>query len=597
MKKQIFYILPILAVLACGRGHEMRSWQRVDLPQGFADSHILSIDNKDGRTLIGTYGRGALLSDTAGSNWAIFDTSKGLSWNFILGGDWSPGSSGEGDYIILATLGDGLNISTDGGKSWERYGFNFFGIEYLYTVDAIIQGDRKLVPTADGLVIFEDSIQTWRAIMEKEGMSSQYIYDIAVQGETIALGTLHGFSISYDGGQTWRNSSPNSRMTSSGLPACKVRAVAFKGDLFYAGCDNGLYFSSDNGGSWARLGEGKLSSDFVHDLVFAPDSRLWIATYKEVAMYEPDKKKWRIYNTEHGLPKGSINCLGITDDGEVLAGTNEGLYILAAKIPEKKAPIEPMAKFAQTEEPAHQWMLRPVSPDEQNCKDQTYLYGSTMGGNFRQHQGNEYNNPEGVPLLAVDSGEIVYTDTSIGHTVLKCDTNADTIAIYAHYHHQHEIFKKVGDRVAKGEPIGTGGKKGNVTNEKLHFEVAVSPRDSAKDSVSTTRNSELWVQPLPGCGTIVGNLVDGKGNNVPGARIYGITKPIPTETPFSFAETYMDKVHPSETYGENFLIGDVPAGDYILRGEFGLGVAVFEVHVEPGKVTRVKMPFVEDTTG
>ncbi|OGC93311.1 MAG: hypothetical protein A2W25_05345 [candidate division Zixibacteria bacterium RBG_16_53_22] len=141
------------------------------------------------------------------------------------------------------------------------------------------------------------------------------------------------------------------------------------------------------------------------------------------------------------------------------------------------------------------------------------------------------------------------------------------------------------------------GKKGNVTNEHLHFEVAVSPRDSAKDSVSTTRNSELWVQPLPGCGTIVGNLTDSKGNNVPGARIHGITKPIPTETPFSFAETYMDKVHPSETYGENFVIGDVPAGDYILRGEFGLGVAVFEVHVEPGKVTRVKMPFVEDTTG
>jgi murein DD-endopeptidase MepM/ murein hydrolase activator NlpD len=583
MKRQIFYILPLLALLSCERGNKMKSWQPVELPQGYADSHILSIDIRDGRTLIGTYGRGALLSDQVGTGWTVFDTSKGLSWNFILGGDW------QGDYIILATLGDGLNISSDGGKTWERFGYNFFGIEYLYTVDAIIQGNRKLVPTADGLVIFEDSIQTWRAITEKEGLASQYIYDIAVQGDTIALGTLHGFSISYDGGRTWRNFSPNGRVTADSLLACKVRAVAFRGDFLYAGCDDGLYFSADNGASWSSLGADKLSSEFIHDLVFDNNGRLWIATYKEVASYKPDEQKWRIYNSEHGLPESSINCLGITDDGEVLAGTNEGLYMLVVPIPERKVPAKPMAEYLTTEEPTHQRMLRPVSPDEQNCKDQTYLYGSTMGGNFRQHQGNEYNNPEGVPLLAVDSGEIVYTDTSIGHTVLKCDTKVDTITIYAHYHHQHEIYKKAGDRVEKGEPIGTVGKKGNVTNEHLHFEVAVSPRDSAKDSVTTTRNSELWVQPLPGCGTIVGNLVDSSGNNVPGARIYGITKPIPTETPFSFAETYMDKVHPSETYRENFAIGDVPAGDYILTAGVGGQNSRVKVHVEPGKFTRVRM--------
>jgi murein DD-endopeptidase MepM/ murein hydrolase activator NlpD/photosystem II stability/assembly factor-like uncharacterized protein len=583
MKRQIFYILPLLALLACGGKSEMKTWQRVELPQGYTDSHILSIDIRDSQMLIGTYGRGALLSDRSGSAWTVLDTSKGLSWNFILGGDWND------DYIILATLGDGLNISPDGGKTWNRYGFNFFGIEYLYTVDALIHGKQKLVPTADGLVIFEDSIQNWRAITEKEGLASQYIYDIASQGDTIALGTLHGFSISYDNGLNWKNFSPNGRFTSDSLPACKVRAVAFRGELLYAGCDDGLYVSSDNGGSWARLGEDILSSEFIHDLVFDNRGKLWIATYKEVASYDPKKQEWAVFTSEYGLPEGSINCLGVTNAGVVLAGTHHGLYRLAkGKKPGKKIELPvPTKSFTETEEPIHQWMLRPVAPDEQSGKDQTYLYGSTMGGNFRQHQGNEYNNPEGVPLLAVDSGEIVYTDSSIGHTVLKCDTKVGTTTIYAHYHHQHEIFKNVGDRVTKGDKIGTIGKKGNVTNEHLHFEVAVSPRDSAKDSVSTTRNSELWVQPLPGCGTIVGNLVDTKGNNVPSARIYGVIKPIPTETPFSFAETYMDKVHPSESYGENFVIGDVPAGDYTLSYEFDPWR--YEVHVDAGKVTRVRM--------
>jgi murein DD-endopeptidase MepM/ murein hydrolase activator NlpD len=602
MKNHLSYILPLLLLFCCGRGDEMKYWRPVFLP-GAKSSHILSVNLKRDKALIGTYGGGALLisadillepsskeptSPSAykgieGKNWVLFDTSKGLSWNFILGGDW------HGDYIILAMLGDGLNISNDGGETWQRYGFNFFGIEYLYTVDAVIQGNRKLVPTADGLVIFEDSIQAWRAITEKEGLASQYIYDMAVSGDMIALGTLHGFSISRDGGKTWQNHSPNGRMTSDLLPACKTRAVAFRGDFLYAGCDDGLYISSDNGASWSRLGADKLRSEFIHDLIFDNKGRLWIATYKEVASFDPGKQLWELYSKEDGLPDGSINCLGIAEGGVVLAGTHHGLFRLAeGKKPGPKVELPvPTKEFFETEEPVHQWMLRPVAPDEQNDKDQTYLYGSTMGGNFRQHQGNEYNDPEGVPLLAVDDGEIVYTDTSIGHTVLKCDTKVDTTTIYAHYHHQHEIFKKVGDRVNRGDRIGTIGKKGNVTNEHLHFEVAVSARDSARDSISTTRNSELWVQPLPGCGTIVGNLVDRDGNNVPGARIYGITKPVPTETPFSFAETYMGKVHPSEIYGENFVIGDVPEGDYILTYEFSSWK--YKVHVEPGKITRVRM--------
>ena len=89
----------------------------------------------------------------------------------------------------------------------------------------------------------------------------------------------------------------------------------------------------------------------------------------------------------------------------------------------------------------------------------------------------------------------------------------------------------------------------------LHFEVATSETGSQLDSVSTTRNSELWVKPLPGCGTIVGIVVDSESKPVGGARIYGVTKPGPTETPFSFAETYRDKVHPDSLYQENFVSG------------------------------------------
>ena len=90
-----------------------------------------------------------------------------------------------------------------------------------------------------------------------------------------------------------------------------------------------LYLSTDKGNSWSRLGQKELSSEFIHDLVFDKSNNLWIATYKEAACYNPQSDTWQIINV--GLPGGSINCLGVTEDDEILAGTNYGLYKLTSK--------------------------------------------------------------------------------------------------------------------------------------------------------------------------------------------------------------------------------------------------------------------------
>ncbi len=567
-------------LVSCGQ--EMDSWQRMNLPEGYGDSHILSIDVKDGGILLGTFGRGALFGNNGGANWAVYDTGNGLSWNFIHGGDWKD------DYMILATLGDGLNISEDGGKSWERYGYNFFGIEYLYTVGAKISNGMKYVPTADGLVVF-DSITDWRAMAERELLVSQYIYDMKIEGDTIVLGTLHGLSVSRDGGGKWTAlSPPNGKRDMLRKALCKVLAVEFRGDDIFAGCDDGLYHSSDNGNTWQRLGKDILASPFIHDLAIDSENNLWVATYKEIASYNLGFHGWKTFDISDGLPGGSINCLGITSAGEILAGTHHGLYRLEKghPVPATVKPVD--AEFSEAEEPVHQWMLRPVAPENQNLKDQTYLYGSTMGGNFRQHQGNEYNAPEGTPLLAVDDGVIVFINKGIGHSVLKCDRKEGDFYVYAHYHHQNEIRRKIGDKVKRGDIVGAIGKKGNVTNEHLHFEVSLSTVDDSNEK-SHTRNPELWVESLPGTGTIAGLLTDSDGNPVGGARIYGVTKPIPTESPYSFSETYQDKVQPDESYGENFVIGDVPPGEYTLSCDHDGKSAAVKVRVEAGMITKVEM--------
>ena len=73
-----------------------------------------------------------------------------------------------------------------------------------------------------------------------------------------------------------------------------------------------------------------------------------------------------------------------------------------------------------------------------------------------------------------------------------------------------------------------------------------------------------WIAPLPGTGVVAGQVWDGRGQPARQARIYGLTKAEPQETPFSYVETYGELAHSDPAYQEHFAVGDVPPGDYTL---------------------------------
>jgi hypothetical protein len=166
--------------------------------------------------------------------------------------------------------------------------------------------------------------------------------------------------------------------------------------------------------------------------------------------------------------------------------------------------------------------------------------------------------------------------------------------LYSIYYHNSSLAVKVGDRVKTGQVIARVGNTGRATNDHLHFELAASPTDSIGAIVDSlqrfppyTVNPELWLEPLPGTGIVAGQVFDASGSPVPQARIFGLAKRDPIETPFSYVETYGDKAHSHPLYGEHFAVTDVPEGSYTVGTEIG-GKKVFrKVVVEPGKLTWV----------
>jgi len=252
--------------------------------------------------------------------------------------------------------------------------------------------------------------------------------------------------------------------------------------------------------------------------------------------------------------------------------------------------------------PRHTWFRRPIALTDQPYIDQTYRFGSTMGGNFQPHQGVEFNNGDGTPVHAIGSGVVVHAGPAEAGALTvaikhdrKLTADGRRLSVFSVYFHNSKLLVHVGDRVKTGDVISLVGNTGRATNDHLHLEVHASPFDSIRLIVDPAvryppynTNPELWIDPLPGTGMVAGQVWDSAGQPVQRTRIYGVVKPEPRETPFSFIETYGPRNHSDPVYHEHFAISDVPPGEYVLGVEIG-GKRVFRrVKVEPGKLTWVE---------
>ncbi len=239
--------------------------------------------------------------------------------------------------------------------------------------------------------------------------------------------------------------------------------------------------------------------------------------------------------------------------------------------------------------------------------DPTYLYGTTRFNDLDVHHGEEFENPIGTPLYAVADGTVVTAGSddqpicgNDGKSV--CGRSLESSGFYgkliviqlsrlfngqrvfALYGHLNQINVSKGDQVKQGDAIGNIGMSGIALGPHVHFEIRLDVNDYAH-----TRNPILWMTPLPGRGSLAGRYLDAKGNPVRGA-IVNIFRADNNVFLFS-TETYgNDKwpdVNSDDSLGENFAMGDLPAGDYTIHVS-GQPFAA-RVAVQEGKLSFVEI--------
>ncbi|QAT43540.1 M23 family metallopeptidase [Aminipila luticellarii] len=97
-------------------------------------------------------------------------------------------------------------------------------------------------------------------------------------------------------------------------------------------------------------------------------------------------------------------------------------------------------------------------------------YGASRGS--RRHAGVDLRNPAGTPFGAAADGVVIYAGYSGSYgNIVKVDHGGGLQTYYAHC---SSMCVSAGQRVTKGQTLGTVGSTGNATGNVLHFEVRVN---------------------------------------------------------------------------------------------------------------------------
>jgi len=236
----------------------------------------------------------------------------------------------------------------------------------------------------------------------------------------------------------------------------------------------------------------------------------------------------------------------------------------------------------------HFLFSRPVLADMKVWALEDYRYGGVFFRNV-VHTGIDIPLKVGSPVYAAASGRVAWSGFGLmsGETnpddpyglavVIRHDFGYQGQTLYTVYGHLSETNLVIGQPVKSGEVIGLSGATGKVTGPHLHFEVRIGD-----NSFSRSRNPELWIVPPQGWGILVGQLktLDDEWLR----RLKVLIRSLDSGERYWVATYGEGPVNSDPYYGENLVIGDLPAGWYriLIPGETSQHL---DIEILPGRVS------------
>ena len=111
--------------------------------------------------------------------------------------------------------------------------------------------------------------------------------------------------------------------------------------------------------------------------------------------------------------------------------------------------------------------------DNPRWKGGRRAYTAADGVRLRGHNGVDFGTPNGTKLLATDDGEVVqvgYEANGFGHFAKLSHLWGDSV-----YAHMEKVDVKEGDKVKRGDVLGSSDNTGNSSGPHLHFGVRILP--------------------------------------------------------------------------------------------------------------------------
>jgi murein DD-endopeptidase MepM/ murein hydrolase activator NlpD len=250
---------------------------------------------------------------------------------------------------------------------------------------------------------------------------------------------------------------------------------------------------------------------------------------------------------------------------------------------------------------AHLWLDKPIDPASEGDQypGTFFPYGATGGGRYHLHHGVDYVNGAGTAVLAAGGGTVVVAGNDLetvyglkpdfyGNLVIQeLDVSFQGRPVYLLYGHLSEVAVAVGQYLEPGDLVGLVGMTGVAIGNHLHLEVRLDA-----NTYEATRNPVLWLRPEPGQGIIAGLVVDGEGQPIPEIPVTFFRAAEPDKW-WRQTQTYANEgVNPDDQLGENFALGYVPVGDYLVKVKIGE-----RSYVQPAAVRNGEIAFVMITTG